>query len=106
MSESNVTVFNNNYMATMQRYADLEQTIKELEQTKKDVRAELKRAMEDYNIRSIDNDILRITVVPPTESVTIDTKALRIAKPDIYDELIDAYPKRMTKDSYLRVTIK
>lgn len=106
MTESNITVFNNAYMATMQRYADLEQTIKELEQTKKDVRAELKRAMEDYNIRSIDNDILRITVVPPTESVTIDTKALRIAKPDIYDRLIGEYPKRTTKDSYVRVTLK
>ena len=102
----NITVFNNNYMATMQRYADLEETIKELENTKKEVRKELKKAMEFYNVRTIDNDIIRITIVPPTESVTIDTKALRISKPDIYDELIGSFPKRTTKDSYLRVTIK
>ena len=105
-TERNMAVFNHNYMATMQRYADLEQTIKELEETKKEVRKELKSAMEFYNVRTIDNDIVRITVVPPTESVTINTKALRIDRPEVYEELIEAYPKRTSKDSYLRVTIK
>lgn len=106
MTERNMTVFNHNYMATMQRYVELEETIKELEQTKKDVRSELKKAMEFYNVRTIDNDLVRITVVPPTESVTINTKALRIDRPEVYEELIESYPKRTSKDSYLRVTVK
>lgn len=106
MSENAITVFNNNYMATMQRYADLEQTIKDLDATKKKVRAELQRAMEDYGIRSIENDICKITVVAESDSITIDTSALRISKPDVYDDLVDAFPKHMHKNAFLRVTIK
>ena len=101
-----ITVFNNNYLATMQRYADLENTIKELTETKEKVRAEIQRAMEDYNIRSIENDIVKITIVAPSVSTTIDTKALRISDPDTYDELLENYPKTIERKQSLRVTIK
>lgn len=103
---SDITLFNNNYMATMQRYADLEQTIKELTETKDKVRAEIQRAMEDYNIRSIDNDIVKLTLVAPSISTTIDTKALRISDPDTYEELLDKFPKVTERRQSLRVTIK
>lgn len=101
-----ITLFNNNYMATMQRYADLEQTIKELTETKDKVRAEIQRAMEDYNIRSIDNDIVKLTLVAPSVSTTIDTKALRISDPDTYEDLLDRFPKTTERRQSLRVTIK
>ena len=101
-----IALFNNNYMATMQRYADLETTIKELTETKDKVRAEIQRAMEDYNIRSIDNDIVKLTLVAPSVSITIDTKALRISDPDTYEDLLDKYPKTTARRQSLRVTIK
>lgn len=101
-----IALFNNNYMATMQRYADLEQTIKELTETKDKVRAEIQRAMEDYNIRSIDNDIVKLTLVAPSISTTIDTKALRISDPDTYEDLLENYPKTTERKQSLRVTIK
>ena len=101
-----IALFNNNYMATMQRYADLEQTIKELTETKDKVRAEIQRAMEDYNIRSIDNDIVKLTLVAPSISTTIDTKALRISDPVTYEDLLENYPKTTERKQSLRVTIK
>ena len=101
-----ISLFNNNYMATMQRYADLESTIKELTETKDKVRAEIQRAMEDYNIRSIENDILKITLVAPSVSTTIDTKALRMRDPDTYEDLLDEYPKTIERKQSLRITIR
>lgn len=101
-----IALFNNNYMATMQRYADLETTINELTETKEKVRDEIQRAMTDYGIISIENDIVKITRVAPSVSTTIDTKAVRIADPDTYEDLIEKYPKVTHRRESLRVKIK
>ena len=106
MSENNLAIFEDRYMATMQRYADLEKTIAELEETKKKARAELQEAMEYYNIRSIDNDYLKITLVSPSTSITIDTLALRAADPDLYDKLIERFKKVTDRRASLRVKVK
>ena len=104
--EKNELTFNENYLATMQRYADLEKTVKELEETKKNVRAEIQEAMEAYGVRSVDNEFMKITIVSPSYSKTIDTAAMRIAKPDLYDELMDRFPKVIEKKASLRVKLK
>lgn len=106
MSENALTVFETKYMATMQRIADLENTIKELTDTKDKVRAELQQAMEYYGLRSVDNDILTITLVAPSVSTTIDTKLLRISDPDTYEELIDTYPKVTERRQSIRIKTK
>jgi CRISPR-associated exonuclease Cas4 len=101
-----LTVFNKNYLATMQRIADLENTIKELEDTKEAVRKELLQAMEFYGLRSIDNDILTMTLVAPSVSTTIDTKAIRLNDPDTYEDLLDKYPKVTERRQSLRIKVK
>lgn len=103
---SNEVAFSDKYIATLQRYADLETTIKELEDTKKKVRAEIQEAMEFYGIRSFDNDILKLTLVAPSVSTTIDTSALRISDPDTYERLIKLYPKKTERKQSLRVTVR
>lgn len=102
----NEIVFNENYLATMQRYAELEATVKELEDTKKKVREEIQNAMEAYGVRSVDNDFVRITMVSPSSSTTIDTAAMRIARPEQYEELIHRFPKTTHRKASLRVTVK
>lgn len=101
-----LTVFQDKYMATLQRYAELEQTIKELDDTRKAVRSEIQEAMEFYNIRSFDNEVLRLTLVAPSVSKSIDSSALRIAQPDLYDELIAKFPKTVVRKQSLRVKLK
>ena len=101
-----LTVFNKNYLATMQRIADLENTIKGLEDTKEAVRKELLEAMEFYGLRSIDNDILTMTLVAPSVSTTIDTKAIRLNDPDTYEDLLDKYPKVTERRQSLRIKVK
>ena len=103
---SNELTFSDKYIATLQRYADLETTIKELEDTKKKVRKEIQEAMEYYGIRSFDNDILKLTLVAPSVSTTIDTSALRISDPDTYERLIELYPKKTERKQSLRVTVR
>ena len=102
----NSLVFQDRYMATMQRYAELEKTITELEETKKKAREELQEAMEYYNVRSIENDYVKITLVAPSVSTTIDTIALRAQKPDLYDMLVDKFKKVTERRASLRVKVK
>lgn len=104
-TENEIT-FNRNYLATMKRYAELEATVKELEMAKKAVRSEIKDAMKAYNVRSVDNEYVKITLVAPSTSVSIDTAALRIARPDQYDELMERFPKITKKDAHIRVAVK
>lgn len=103
---SNELQFATNYLATMQRFADLESTIKDLKKQQDDVRAELLRAMQDYNVKSIDNDFLTITRVAPSMTISIDTKKLQISDPDLYDELIEDYRKETVRKESLRVKLK
>ena len=102
----NDVAFSDRYIATMQRYADLESTIKELEDTKKKVRREILEAMDFYGIKTFENDILKLTVVAPSSSTTIDASALRISDPDTYDTLIEKYPKVTERKQSLRVTLR
>ena len=104
--DNKLTLFENKYMATMQNIADLEKTITQLEDTKKKVREELKQAMEFYGLRSVDNDILTMTLVAPSVSTTIDTTTLRREDPDTYDRLIEVYPKKTERKASIRMKIK
>ena len=104
--DNNLVVFSDKYMVTMQKIADLERTIKELDDTRKKARAELQEAMEFYGLRSVDNDILTLTLVAPSVSTTIDTTALRMEDPDTYERLIEVYPKKTERRQSLRMKLK
>ena len=99
-------IFEQKYMAVMQQYDNLETTIKELTELKDKARAELQEAMEKYNVRTIDNEFMKITLVSPSVSTTIDTTTLRATKPELYDLLVKRFTKRIERKASLRVKIK
>ena len=66
----------------------------------------VQEAMELYGLRSVDNDILTLTLVAPSVSTTIDTTALRMEDPDTYEKLIEVYPKKTERRQSLRMKLK
>ncbi len=44
--------------------------------------------MREHNIKSFDNDILKITYIPPITRYNIDTKRMKDEIPDIYKEYL------------------
>src|SRR5690606_10309919 len=101
-----VQVFQNQYLAKMQELQQLVNHKKELEKTEKQIKKELEQAMNEYNIRSIDKEYLKITRVEANETVTIDLAAMKKKEPDIYDELLEDYPKVTKRNAYVRFTVK
>lgn len=101
-----VQVFENKYLAQMQQLQQLVNHKKELEKTEKQIKKELEQAMNEYNIKSIDNEYLKITRVEASESVSIDLTAMKKREPDLYDDLLKDYPKITKRKAYVRFTVK
>lgn len=55
-----IQVFENKYMAVMENIALLEKQVKDLQDKQKALKADLEKAMDEYDIKSIDNDYLKI----------------------------------------------
>jgi predicted phage-related endonuclease len=101
-----VQVFENKYLAVMANIALLEKQVKEMQEKQKALKADLEKAMDEYDIKSIDNDYLKITRVAASSSTSIDLKKLQEKEPGLYGELLEDYPKVTTRKAYVKFTVK
>ena len=101
-----VTKFEKKNMGAFQALAFVQQQRKELDAQEKHIKDTLLKSMEVYGITSVNNDIVRISYIPESESVSIDTKALKNEDPDLYHEIENKYNKRVKKKAYVRITVK
>ncbi|SDF77712.1 hypothetical protein [Sporomusa acidovorans] len=100
--ESTPDVFQTAEAAVIQSIADLCKFKKDLEEKEKDLKSQLKDAMERHSIKSFNNDVLKITYVAGTSAVSIDSKALKAKYPQIAAEC----SKTSTKAAYVKVELK
>jgi len=101
-----LTVFENKYMAVMAQIAALAKQEKEIAERNKQLKSELEAAMDEYGIKSIDNEFLKITRVEGSTTVSIDIKKLQDKEPALYDELLEDYPKKTVRKPYVKFTVK
>ena len=87
---------------TIKRITDLIQMKKQLDEQEKELKATLVKAMENYGVKSFENDIIRMTYVAPTTRSTIDSARLKKDHPDIVAE----YTKVSDVAASVRVTLK
>lgn len=101
-----ITQFENKYLATMAAIQNVAKQEKFYADKVKELKAELEVAMDQYEIKSIDNDFLKITRVAESTVKTIDLKALLADEPALYGELLEDYPKVTNRKAYLKFTVK
>jgi seryl-tRNA(Sec) selenium transferase len=101
-----LTEFEQANLQAFKELAFLTESRKELEKKEKDIKETLLKGMEEHGIKSIDNEIVKITYIEPSESVSIDTKAFLAADPDLYREVEEKYNKRTTRKASVRVTVR
>lgn len=92
----------NNAVAIMKQIAAISKQKKELEEQEKQVRTSLEAAMEQYGIKSFDNDILKVVYVAPTTKTSVDSAKLKKEQPDIYAK----YTKTSDVKASVRITVK
>ena len=94
--------FQSKAMTVMKQIADLDLQKKQLEAQDKEVRQTLQKLMDEYGIKSFENDILKVTFIDATVRATIDSKRLKEELPAIAEK----YTKRSTVKASVRIEVK
>lgn len=101
-------VFENQYLAVFQNLAGVTKQKKVLEDQEKNFKAELEKLMDEYKIKSLDNQFIKITRVDENPGKqTIDLDKLLEKEPELHAELLADYPKTTgAKKAYITFKVK
>lgn len=105
-TKQEIAVFEQQHLVVIQNLVTMVNTKKEIEDQEKKIKAQLEKLMDEYGIKSLDNDLIKITRVAESSSTSIDLKALEAKEPDLHKELMDDYPKITTRKAYLTFKVK
>lgn len=81
----------------------------ELTIKKKEIEAEIKAINEEIlNSDDIDleNDQIKVSIIPESSYKTLDMTKVKNKEPELYNELLDVYPKEVSRKAYVKVKIK
>ena len=95
-------VFQKSQLDVLNKISTILTEKKRLEAQEKELKEKLKEAMEKYNVKKFESDILNITYVAETTTTSIDSKKLKQKYPEIAEEC----SKTTKKSAYVRVAIK
>ena len=87
-------------------FADYISSLKEAEETVKKYKEKLYEAMEARGAKSIESDILKITLVSPSERFSIDTKKLAAVDPRLFAKVKEKAGKTTQVKGYVKITDK
>ena len=94
--------FEEKALTVIQAIADIASKKKELEDQDKMMREQLEVAMEQYNIKSFENDLVKITYTEPTTRISVDSAKLKKNHPDVYTDCC----KVTNVKGSVRITVK
>lgn len=88
------------------KFADAIKEIKQVEEELDKFKAQLYTSMEKTGVKTIESDILRITLVAPSKTESLDIKAIKSRDPRLYRKLEENYGKTTVRKGYVKITDK
>ena len=85
-----------------ERIISLEKQAKEIKKQQDSMKNEILDAMQKYGVLKIDNEFLKIALIPEHDAEKFDSKAFKEENPDIYD----SYVKLSKVKPSIRITVK
>lgn len=101
-----IQAFESKHMLLMANVAQHVQQEKLLKEQTAKLKEELGEAMDQFGIKSIDNDLIKITRTAASTSKSLDTTKLKNEEPKLYAELMEDYPKVSTRSASLTIKVK
>ena len=101
-----IQVFENQHLQVFKQLAEVTKIKKQLEDQEKKIKEDLEKAMDFYEIKSFENQYIKITRVNGSTSTTVDLKEMQKEEPKLYAELLEDYPKVTTRKPYLTFKVK
>lgn len=77
-----------------------------IEKEEKNLKKTLEDLFNEYGLKSFKNDYFTISKVEASESKSIDLKFMEKKEPELYEELLEDYPKISKRKSYIRISVK
>ncbi len=107
-SKSEVALFENQYMDVFKEISKVTNLKKSLERQEAEFKEKLEKAMDQFEIKSIDNDYIKITRIAENPGKqTIDIDKMKKEEPKLFDELLEDYPKITgKKKAYIKFEVK
>ena len=99
---TDLEVFNNKAAAVIKRISNITSQKKQLEEAEKEMKEQLQKAMEQYGIKSFDNDVIKVTYVDASTRNSVDSAKLKKNYPDIAAEC----SKTSNVKAYVKVEVK
>lgn len=90
-------------MEILNKMYDLQIKKKEIENQIKELQDKILKLCDDV---VLENELIKITIIPATSYQTIDMKKVKEKEPSLYKELEDIYSKTVNRKSYVKATIK
>lgn len=100
--DDKLAVIKNKISPVMQAIVGLTVQKKSIEEEEKKLRKALLEAMEKYDIKSFEDEHVRLVYVAPTTRTTIDTKALKAEMPNVAAK----YAKTSDVAASVKITVK
>lgn len=85
-----------------EKIVSLEKQAKEIKKQQDSMKAEILDAMQKYGVVKLDNEFLKIALVPEHDAERFDSKTFKDENPDVYD----MYVKISKVKPSIRITVK
>ena len=107
-TEQETQVFEEQYLAVMSSLSAMTKQKKALEDQEKKVKEQLEKAMDEFGIKSVENQFLKITrVAASAGKQTVDLDKMQKKEPKLFEDLLADYPKISgAKKSFVRFDVK
>ena len=99
--EKTLAEFQNKQLTLLQTIANLVKHRKEIEEQEAEVKVKLQEAMEACGIKKFSSDVLNITYIAATTSVSVDSTKLKKKYPEIAAEC----SKTSNKKAYIKIEV-
>ena len=100
--ESALATFKSQHIAVLKQIASVVNAKKQCEAQEKELKDQLKKAMEEYGVKKFESDILNITYVAETTSTSVDSAKLK----KLYPKIAEECSKTSKKSAYIKVEVK
>ncbi len=100
--ETDLAAFETQYMTVFEDIKRIVESKKAMEAREKELKDKLREAMEAHGIKSVDNQLVKITYIAPTTAVSIDSAKLKKRYPAIAEECSKSSPKA----GYIKIEVK
>lgn len=102
LEENQVAVFESKAASVIQAIKDIATQKAALEEQDKKMRKELETAMEQYDVKSFENEFIKVTYVEPTTRTSVDSAKLKKKYPSVFEEC----SKTSEVKGSVRITVK